>query len=91
MDLRERINTDLRLLARKLVAAPSGATSEDSPSRPSDDSDPLPPPSKARGRATALPLAPLPLHLTRRVLTGVRGFHVGDAEPMERGRDARAP
>jgi len=45
MDLRERMDADLRFLARKLSAAPSGATSE--------GSDPRLPPSKARGRAAA--------------------------------------
>ena len=61
LDLRERIDADLRLLARKLAAAaPSGATSEVSPTRPSDGSGPLPPSSKARGRAAALPLEPPP-------------------------------
>jgi hypothetical protein len=66
IDLRERIDADLRLLARKLAAAPSGATSEGSPSRPSDASGPLPPPSKARGRAAALPLEPPPASFIRR-------------------------
>ncbi len=60
VDLREAINADLRLLARKLEATPSGATSEGSPSRPKDGSGPMPPSSKARGRAAALPLSPPP-------------------------------
>ena len=64
VDLREAINADLRLLARKLVAAPSGATSEGSPNRPSDGSGPLPPSSKARGGLPPSPLNPLPLHLS---------------------------
>ena len=66
LDLRERINADLRLLARKLAAAPSGATPEGSPNRPSDASGPLPPPSKARGRAAALPLEPPPASFIKR-------------------------
>ena len=66
VDLRERINADLRLLARKLAAAPSGATSEGSPSRPSDALGPLPPSSKARGRAAALPLEPPPASFIKR-------------------------
>ena len=66
LDLRERVDADLRLLARKLAAAPSGATSEGSPDRPSDAPGPLPPPSKARGRAAALPLSPPPDQINRR-------------------------
>jgi len=66
LDLRERRDADLRLLARKLAAAPSGATSEGSPGRPSDASGPLPPPSKARGRTAALPLEPPPASFIRR-------------------------
>jgi len=66
LDLRERIDADLRLLARRLAAAPSGATSEGSPNRPSDGLGPLPPPSKARGRAAALPLEPPPASFIKR-------------------------
>ncbi len=66
IDLRESIDADLRLLARKLAAAPSGATPEGSPGRPSDAPGPLPPPSKARGRAAALPLSPPPAPNNRR-------------------------
>lgn len=76
MDLRDRINADLRLLARILAAAPSGATSEGSPSRPSDASGPLPPPSKARGRAVALPLSPPPASLNRRQTKTTPNFGV---------------
>ena len=76
MDLRERIDADLRLLARKLAAAPSGATSEGSPSRPSDASGPLPPPSKARGRATALPLEPPPATIIKRQTKTAPNFGV---------------
>ena len=65
-DLRERLNADLRFLARKLAAAPAGATSEGRPNRPSDGSGPRPPPSKARGRAAALPLSPPPAPINRR-------------------------
>ena len=64
--LRERIDADLRLLARKLAAAPSGATPESSPDRPLDAPGPLPPPSKARGRAAALPLEPPPASFIKR-------------------------
>lgn len=76
MELRERLNADLRLLARKLAVAPSGATSEGSPSRPSDASGPLPPPSKARGRAAALPLEPPPASLIRRQMKMTTNFGV---------------
>ena len=65
-DLRERLNADLRLLARKLAAAPSGATSEGRPNRPLDGPGPRPPPSKAKGRAAALPLSPPPAPINRR-------------------------
>ena len=66
MDLRAALDADLRRLARKLAAAPSGATSEGRPNRPSDGSGPRPPPSKARGRAAALPLSPPPAPINRR-------------------------
>jgi hypothetical protein len=65
-DLRERMDADLRLLARKLAAAPMGATSEGRPNRPSDGPGPRPPPSKARGRAAALPLEPPPASFIKR-------------------------
>lgn len=76
IDLRERIDAGLRLLAKKLAAAPSGATSEGSPSRPSDASGPLPPPSKARGRAAALPLEPPPASFIRRQTKTAPNFGV---------------
>ena len=76
LDLRERINADLRLLARKLAAAPSGATPEGSPNRPSDASGPLPPPSKARGRAAALPLEPPPASFIKRQTKTAPNFGV---------------
>jgi hypothetical protein len=76
MDLRESIDADLRLLARKLAAAPSGATSEGSPSRPSDASGPLPPPSEARGRAAALPLEPPPASFIKRQTKTAPNFGV---------------
>jgi len=76
LDLRERLDADLRLLARKLAAAPSGATSEGSPSRPSDASGPLPPPSKARGRAAALPLEPPPASFIKRQTKTAPNFGV---------------
>ena len=65
-DLRELLNADLRLLARKLARAPSGATTESRPNRPSAGSGPRLPPSKARGRAAALPLEPPPAPINRR-------------------------
>lgn len=76
MDLRERLDADLRLLARKLAVAPSGATPEGSPSRPSDAPGPLPPPSKARGRAAALPLEPPPASFIRRQTKTAPNFGV---------------
>lgn len=76
MDLRERIDADLRLLARKLAAAPSGATSEGRPTRPSDGSGPLPPSSKVRGRAAALPLSPPPASLIKRQTKKAPNFGV---------------
>jgi len=76
LDLRERMDADLRLLARKLAAAPSGATSEVSPDRPSDAPGPLPPPAKARGRAAALPLEPPPASLIKRQTKTAPNFGV---------------
>ena len=76
IDLRERIDADLRLLARKLAAAPSGATSEGSPRRPSDALGPLPPSSKARGRAAALPLKPPPASFIKRQTKTAPNFGV---------------
>ena len=58
--LRDNINADLKRLARKLAAAPSGATSESLPNRPSVGSGPRLPSSNTRGRAAALPLKPPP-------------------------------
>lgn len=75
-DLRERMDADLRFLARKLSAAPSGATSEGRPNRPSDGSGPRPPPSKARGRAAALPLEPPPASSVRRQTKTTPNFGV---------------
>ena len=66
LDLRERLDADLRLLARKLAAAPSGATSEGRPNRLADGLGPRPPSPKARGRAAALPLSPPPAPINRR-------------------------
>lgn len=66
MDLREALDADLRLLAKKLAAAPMGATSEGRPNRPLDGPGPRPPSSKARGRAAALPLSPPPAPINRR-------------------------
>ena len=76
LDLRERLDAALRLLARKLAAAPSGATSEGSPTRPSDGSGPLPPSSKARGLAAALPLEPPPASFIRRQTKTAPNFGV---------------
>ena len=76
LDLRERIDADLRLLARKLAAAPSGATSEGRPIRPSDGSGPRPPSSKARGRAAALPLEPPPASIIPRQMKTAPNFGV---------------
>ena len=76
IDLRERIDADLRLLAKKLAAAPSGATSEGSPRRPSDALGPLPPSSKARGMAAALPLSPPPAPNNRRQMKTTPDFGV---------------
>lgn len=53
--LRESINADLKLLARKLAAAPSGATSESRPKRPLDASGPRPPTSKTKRQDTTPP------------------------------------
>lgn len=66
IDLRAALDADLRLLAKKLAAAPSGATSEGSPSRPSDATGPLPPSSKQRRRAAALSLPPPPASINTR-------------------------
>jgi len=76
IDLRERIDADLRLLAKKLAVAPSGATSEGSPSRPSDALGPLTPSSKARGRAAALPLEPPPASFIKRQTKTAPNFGV---------------
>ena len=76
VDLRGSIDADLKLLAKKLAAAPSGATPEGSPNRPSDGSGPLPPPSKARERAAALPLSPPPAPNNRRQTKTTPNFGV---------------
>ncbi len=77
IDLRESIDADLRLLARKLAAAPSGATPGGSPGRPSDAPGPLPtPPFKARGRAAALPLKPPPDSFIKRQMKTEQNFGV---------------
>jgi len=76
MDLRAALDADLRLLARKLAAAPSGATSESRPNRSPNGLGPRPPSSKARGRAAALPLGPPPAPINRRQMKTTPNFGV---------------
>ncbi|MDD4017732.1 MAG: hypothetical protein PHV28_07275 [Kiritimatiellae bacterium] len=54
VELRERLNADLRLLARELAAAPKGATPKGRPGCPSDLPGPRPSASKHGARTTAL-------------------------------------